>query len=652
MNTYKTVLGMDKLPSYNGFSVMVINESGILLRKDVLSMEEVSEIALSSKADAIAIDNIYEIGSESEIRRFTTLLYSTNLIQVTGSPSEGFKPLSVIGKQLGITGGEKLSPSKSAEVCAKAALAGYGFLVKIYDPETRITISRRRKFGSGGMSEGRYRRSIQGSVLNLTKMIESALDSKGIDYDHALRKGSHGIEGSSFIVYAPRNLLFGIVRPIRTSSVNVRVTPTFTKSFEFVPLWSTDKAPPKRYLIIGVDPGMVCGLAVIDLSGRILHLTSGRGITRGQITRLLATIGRALVFATDVNPPPSLLVKLSASHSAILFSPDRSLKTFEKTDLVEKIVGNQGIKVQNSHQRDALAAAAKAYSFYRNKLEQAVSHARAEERPVHMEEVKANVLRGKSIKDAIALSRTPVIEEVVPKRRAGSEREQIKVLETKFEDMQAERDRLLQQIKVLEEKIEDLELSVRLTKLGERPERPHSAEIYELERRIRSLLNEIGQLRSQLEFTKSENIRLCSEMGSLASGKSLLFKRYSTVTEVLRDLANLHERKIALVERIGKLSDELLKALRTSSISAIVVEEILPEEKTQISEAGIPVVLLSSINSKNYGAVQTVEKVTFEKALEEAKKELKDFSEVKTRKVRDLLEEYRKERLKENLSRG
>jgi predicted RNase H-like nuclease (RuvC/YqgF family) len=652
MKTYKTILGLDKLPSYSGFSVVVINESGVILRKDVLSIEEVSDIARSCKADAMAIDNIYEIGSESQIRRFTTFLYSTDLIQVTGSPSEGFKPLSVIGKQLGITGGEKLSPSKSAEVCARAVLAGCGFLVKIYDPETRVTISRRRKFGSGGMSEGRYRRSIQGSVLNLTKTIESALNSKGIDYDLALRKGSHGIEGSSFIVYAPRNLLFGIVRPIRTSSVNVRVTPTFTKSFELVPLGSTDKGPPKRYLIVGVDPGMVCGLAVIDLNGRILHVSSGRGITRGQITRLLATLGRTLIFATDVTPPPLLLTKLSASHSAILFSPEKSLKTFEKTDLVEKISGSQRIKVHDSHQRDSLAAAAKAYSFYRNKLEQAVSHARAEERPLHIEEVKANVLRGMSIKDAISLSRTPAIEEVVPKRRAGSEREQIKVLETKLEDAQAEREGLIQQIKAREERIEDLEVSARLARLSERPRMSPSGEVYELERRIRSLLNEIGQLRSQLESAKSENVRLQSGMKALASDESLLFKRYSTVAEALHDLVNLHEREIVLVERIGKLPDELLKAMRTYSISAFVVEEIWPEAKTKILDIGIPVVLLSSVSSEHYGDVQTVVRATLEQALEAAKKELKNFSEIKTRKVRDLLEEYKKERLNEILSKG
>jgi len=67
---------------------------------------------------------------------------------------------------------------------------------------------------------------------------------------------------------------------------------------------------------------------------------------------------------------------------------------------------------------------------------------------------------------------------------------------------------------------------------------------------------------------------------------------------------------------------------------------------------GIPVVLLSSVSSGQYEDVQTIVKATLEQALEAAKKELKNFSEVKAQKVRDLLEQYKKERLNEILSKG
>jgi predicted RNase H-like nuclease (RuvC/YqgF family) len=92
--------------------------------------------------------------------------------------------------------------------------------------------------------------------------------------------------------------------------------------------------------------------------------------------------------------------------------------------------------------------------------------------------------------------------------------------------------------------------------------------------------------------------------------------------------------------------------MRTSSISAIIVEEIWPEEKTKILEVGIPIVLLSSVSLEQYEDIQTVLRGVLEQALEIANKELKNFSEFKTQKVKDLLEQYKKERLSEIRSKG
>jgi predicted RNase H-like nuclease (RuvC/YqgF family) len=648
MNIYKTVLGMDKLPSYNGFSIVVINEFGIILKKDVQSIEEVSEEARSNRVEAVATDNIYEIGSESEIRRFTGYLGNADLVQVTGSPASGFRPLSQIGKDLGFSSGEKLSPSRSAEVCARAAAAGRGYAVKIYDPETRVSISKRRKFGSGGMSEGRYRRSIQGAVLNLTNTIESTLRSKGMDFDLSFRKGSHGIEGATFYVYASRNHLFGIVRPIRTSSINVKITPTFTKSFEFSPLGSAEEGPPKRYLIVGVDPGMVTGLAVMDLNGRVLDASSGRGITRGQITRDLSNLGRALIFSTDVNPPPALIEKLTATHSALLFSPERSLKTSEKKEIVDGIASEQGVRVEDSHQRDALAAAAKAFSFYRNKLEQAASHARAEERPVQIDELKANVLRGMSISDAIAASKASVFEQTeAGRKKAGSEREQIRVLENKCVDLRAERDKLLAKILEMEQNIDELENNLRLARLGDRKKLSKEDAVYELDRRVRSLITDVEQMRGELESARSENERMRSSLVESVLGGCALFRRYGNVSEATRDLQNLPDERVVFVDEVGTLSEETLMALRSSGISAFVVGKISTDEKSQFLGVGIPVVLLPSLTSQAYGIVEAVKKDSLRRSLEEARRELQDFSASKAKKIKGLFEEYRRERLKE-----
>jgi hypothetical protein len=645
MSSYKSILGMDKLPSYYGFSLVVIDESGIAVRKDVISIEDVAEVARSNRVDAVAMDNIYELGSEVDIRRFTTMLYKTELIQVTGSPLDGFRPLAVIAKELGMGSGEKLSPARSAEVCARAVIAGRGYLVKVFEPETKITISRRRKFGTGGMSEGRYRRSIQGSVLNLTNTIKSDLVSRGIDFDLAFRKGSHGIEGSSFVVYASRNRLFGIVRPLRTSSINVRIMPSFTRSFGFTPLGSDEKGPPKRYLVVGVDPGMVTGLAVMDLNGRALLITSGRAITRGQITRTLAQLGRALVFSTDVNPAPDALSKLAASHSAILFTPEKSLKSAEKKEVAERISREQGVRVEDSHQRDSLAAAMKAFSFYRNKLEQAASHARKEDRTVQIDEVKANVLRGMSISDAIEASRAPVFEEAVSRKRAVSEGEQIRVLKSKLEDIRTQRDALLSKVNDLGGKMEDMANDLRLARLEMKPKRPQEFQIYELERRIRSLQGENFHLRASLEKSQNELLRARSSMELLSSGRYILLRVYKGVSEVVHDPSR--EGDVAFVETIGPLPETVLKELRALQPTSLVAERVSPEEKAQFLGMGIPVIFPSSLSYESFGSLRVVDRASLTRSLEEAKKELQDFSSAKASKLKDLFEEYRKERAKE-----
>ena len=651
---------MDKLPSYCGFSVVVANESGVVLRRDISSPEEIADLARSSNAEAVAIDNIYEIGSESDIRRFTTMLYKADLIQVTGSPSAGFKPLPLVAKELGLASGslEKLSPSRAAEVCARAVMAGRGYIVKVYDPETKVTISKRRKFGTGGMSEARYRRSVQGSVLSLSNTIRSALDSRKIDYDLTWRKGSHGVEGSSFYVYASRNKLFGVVRPIRTSSISVKIMPFFTKSFDFASIGGVEEGPPRRYLIVGVDPGMVTGLAVIDLNGRVLLASSGRGITRGQITRTLARFGRALVFSTDVNPTPAALIKLAASHNALLFTPEKSMKTEEKKDMVARLLPDQGVKAEDTHQRDSLAAALKAFAFYRNKLEQAAAHARRQDRVVQLDEVKANVLRGMSISDALEASRAPVFEEAVSRKKGGSEGEQIKVLKAKVEEFRGERDSLLDKIRGLEERIEDLENDLRLAKLERKPQRSRETEIYELERRVRSLQGETMQLRALMEAARSENFRMRSAMELLALGNSVIIRRYKNVAEFVRERAGEYEKdakgdaeKIALVERVGYLPEHVQNEFSSMAVPALIAEEMSQIERAQFMGMGVPVIVLSSagsiLTSEEYPTVRLFDKNLLGRSVEAAKKELQEFSSVKGAKLRNLLEEYKKERIKE-----
>ncbi|MCS7097874.1 MAG: DUF460 domain-containing protein [Candidatus Methanomethyliaceae archaeon] len=632
MQIYHTVLGIDRLPSYNDFAVVIISNSEIIFKKECVSKNELLEIAQQFKVNAIAIDNIYELGSESEIKAFMSYLYNVDLVQVTGSPIHGFKPLSLIARELGLSKGSKLSPMKSAEVCAMATIAGYGYLVKFYDPETKIVISRRRKFGSGGMSSERFKRSMEGAILNLTRIIENRLKSRGIDYDLLFRRGNYGLDGSTFIIYAPRNQISGIVRPLRTSSINVRVIPMFSKSFDFVPLNAPIANHKKRYLIVGIDPGIVCGIAILDLNGRVLHLSSGRNITRGQITRTIISLGRALVFASDVNPPPSMILKLAASHNAIIFYPESFLKVEEKSIIIEKIISEQNIKVKDSHQSDALAAALKAYLSYKNKLEQCISHVKELGAQVDLEEVKALVIRGMSIRDAIMTSKIPKVEKSVKIKKQRSEKERIKFLKSKLELMKLEREYLLAKVKELESKAEELEEELRLKKIEVK-----SIDKDEIDRRVSSYISEIGRLRAELEKEKNEKQLLKSYLTSLASRELMIFKKISSLREAL-ELQNI------IVKKIDEIDEDLRKILLKSPPKFIIVQESYIDD---IFDFGIPVIMLSDLKYVEYEDFIIVDSASFNSALENAKKKLEEHQKERAKKIKHLFEEYRLERLKE-----
>ncbi|HRU81080.1 MAG TPA: c-type cytochrome, partial [Candidatus Methanomethylicus sp.] len=86
MSGYKLVLGMDRLPSYDSFAVAIADDGEIVHRGDSVSIDAIIKMANSHKVDAIALDNIFEIGDASAIRHFVSRLYGADLV---GAPIDG-----------------------------------------------------------------------------------------------------------------------------------------------------------------------------------------------------------------------------------------------------------------------------------------------------------------------------------------------------------------------------------------------------------------------------------------------------------------------------------------------------------------------------------------------------------------------------------
>lgn len=116
-------------------------------------------------------------------------------------------------------------------------------------------------------------------------------------------------------------------------------------------------------IIVGLDPGITVGLAILDLKGNILSLTSRRDMQRSDVIKEIDEYGRPIIIACDVKPAPDSVEKIASTFGSKLFSPEDDLSVNEKVELTK------GIKLKDDHQQDALASAIKAYRSYRKVIE-------------------------------------------------------------------------------------------------------------------------------------------------------------------------------------------------------------------------------------------------------------------------------------------
>lgn len=98
-------------------------------------------------------------------------------------------------------------------------------------------------------------------------------------------------------------------------------------------------------------------MAVLGLDGEVVKLKSSRSFSLRNIIRFLCRECNPVIIASDVNPAPRLVEKVSTSFSVPLHTPPESLSRKTKSRLVRDF----DIKGLVRHKKDALAAAVSAY---------------------------------------------------------------------------------------------------------------------------------------------------------------------------------------------------------------------------------------------------------------------------------------------------
>ena len=164
---------------------------------------------------------------------------------------------------------------------------------------------------------------------------------------------------------------------------------------------------------MGFDPGLTAGIAIIDLSGKILSVKSFKEISRSEIINHIISYGKAVIISTDVYPAPKMVKKLATTLNAKLNHPDKDMSVWSKIELVESYIGEKSnlerskvvssqLVPQDAHQRDALAASIRTYKSYQKKLDQIeIRSSEINLNPEEIDLIKKMVIEGTAISKAI-----------------------------------------------------------------------------------------------------------------------------------------------------------------------------------------------------------------------------------------------------------
>ncbi|ASA78479.1 DUF460 domain-containing protein [Thermococcus sp. 5-4] len=648
------ILGVDIISENPKRFAVVSWFNGRLERKGEFTLYRLIRFIQSKRPDIVAMDSVTELGDD--LRKFLRALPSgTKLVQVTGRPGEQ-RTLQSLAREHGIRTGDRFDPYEEAKLSALLASKGVGYEVLAFEDEVIIKVTRGRSHGKGGWSQDRYRKRVHNLVRDKVREIEDRLRRADIPFDLETEEKDYGLAKGEFKVYARREELAGLIKPMRGGDVEVRIQPVERAELGFAPLKGEEAIRERRSIIVGIDPGITVGIAAIDLNGRIVALHSERNMPVGEVFRFISDVGHPVIVATDVNPAPGFVEKIARSFKANLFVPRESLRVEEKNELLR----NLGISVDDDHQRDALAAAYKAYLRLKPKLEHVDAKLREAGLTRKADEVKALVIQGYNLGEAmqrVTLRERPKEEGEAPEERQSIDARpyirRIRELERRIEFLERENAELREVIKEqkrvigrLERKLVDYDEEIRRKVLRERELEAKVKRIEVLERQLRDAKAVIERLSKDLVQVKRMNV--VEIRGSAVPLKVMNVLSWRELQRLEREIGIKRGDVLFVVNPAGAgrgIAEELVG----KGIRALITEKPLPGPvKEVLREAHLPFFTSDELDVKRVDEFAVVERETLERAIDEllARWEEEDREREAERLLR-LVEEYRIERMKE-----
>jgi len=494
----------------------------------------------------------------------------------------------------------------------------------------------------------------------MTRFIESQVKDAGIDYDIDVRESDFGYASARIIAYAPLPTIRGLVESKRGGDFNVLISPV-RKRAEFLPLEPkpiTVQLRPK-YFILGIDPGSTAAICLLSLDGKARFLLSGKSLSRADIIRQVYERGIPVMVATDVSPVPHFVKKIASTVNAELFVPKKEISVAEKQEIAREF--SDGIRIRNAHERDALTAAVYAYRALQPKLQQIDRKIREEQLAIDRNHLKALVIKGMPINEAISslLYEESEEAEVQPEPFPTEEplsQERFDSLTAKFEELKDENT-------VLSEKLEDQKRLVEYLTFRE-SELEYSLEIISQEnywkiKRDRELSKkqteskqakkEIGKLRKKLKELEKRLELLKGVKHLEMRGDMLAVKVIPHFTR--ESIEECHQRvrikpgDIVLFEDASGGGPQTAGLLIEREIRAVIVDSPLSHlSEHELVKAVIPVIEAEKVELQRVDEFAFISKKKFEQQMHSFMSVVKEQARQKGEdELVELIERYRRE---------
>lgn len=662
------VLGLDILPGRKKFAAIIITDEGIVVERKRVEKRNLIEYINRNDIEIVAIDNIWEINEDSQKIKHFIKKTGIELIQVTGKPRESRK-VSYLAKEHNLHSGGKLNPSKTAEIAARLFFMGEGARVNAIKDQTKISVVRSRSLGgAGGQRQAGFERSISSMVQSVVRDIKQTLKKNDFPFDFFSRKKKHGIKSGRFLVYVPYQKVKEVIKEIDTDEVKVEVEPIERNRLTFLEPKEEFK---KKRLFCGVDPGRTVGLALLDLNGNVIKTYSKKGIQIGELIGEVYRLGTPILIATDVADVPHFVEEMRkkcALRKTEIFRPQKDIPTTEKWDIIREL----GADVSNTHERDALVAAFRAYTHYKkkfNKIDKILSYIPL---PVDDPAVKELVVSGETI--AMAISKV-----LSRKIKTREEKKKEKSISTDLAKLKKERDELFGEIAKLRNEKEELRkwIAELEDKLDERNEKIDELKWkLEEEKKKRRILKS-KKISKEVEKTKNKKMKRLKREGKRLRKKirelKEVLKGKKRKNSLLNKLLRKKEEEVAVKiidsltkENITELKEEfgmnkedilwvqdpsntdiLSNVFPENGLRAIIAKGTFPKHTRKIlQKANIPLLTPSDFSSSltPSSKIFFLSKKEVNQAIENAKLRLLPEKEKKFKILEKSIEEYRKKR--------